>query len=87
MLVANICGFVGPPAVVLAVGLSKLDDAFMIREELMGTIIIGYVIQGMDNGWDYLLPYSCRWLRKASQCLHWFWPQYAAAASIPFRCT
>ena len=40
----------GPPAVLLALSLSKVDDAFKIREELMGTMIIGYVIQGMNHG-------------------------------------
>lgn len=42
--------FVGPPAVILALSLSKIDDAFMIREELVGTMVLGYVFQGMDSG-------------------------------------
>lgn len=38
---------VGPPAIFVALGLSKVDDAFKIREELIGTIIGGLSFQGM----------------------------------------
>ena len=50
LLMVTLAIFVGPPAVILALSLSKIDDAFMIREELVGTMVLGYVFQGMDSG-------------------------------------
>lgn len=43
---------VGPPAILLALGLSTVNDAFKIREELIGTIIGGLCSQGMPASPD-----------------------------------
>lgn len=49
-LVLGITLILGPPAMLLALGLSNVDDAFKIREELLATMIGGFCASGTGIG-------------------------------------
>lgn len=47
VLAVGLAVFAGPPAIFLALGISKVDDAFKIREELIGNILGALFFEGM----------------------------------------
>lgn len=50
ILVVSLQMLLGPAAILLVLSLSRVDDAFKIREELLGTIVVAFCASGMDIG-------------------------------------
>lgn len=58
LLVISLIILLGPPAVLLVLSLSNVDDAFKLREELLVTLVMGLLLTGMYGQRLHILLYA-----------------------------